>query len=144
MEAVRIGMSALDVEWTRVQVIAENIANMNSVITDPASGYMPMRLVSGPARNFSAVLSSAGSAYDAPPVGVRVTGLEPMANGLRQVHEPNHPLADHAGMVTYPKIDYASEMTLLLKSSRVYEANLASVSIAQQMYSRALDMGRQS
>lgn len=144
MEAVRISMSALDVEWMRVQVIAENIANMNSVVTDPAAGYSPMRLVSGPAGDFRSALSAAGSSQHAPASGVRVTGLEPVANGLRQVYEPNHPLADHEGMVTYPKVDYAAEMTLLLKASRVYEANLASVSIAQQMYSRALDMGRQS
>lgn len=144
MEAMRIGLSALDVEWTRVQVIAENIANMNSVIADPSSGYSPMRLVSGPARDFGTVLSTAGRGEVPQPTGVRVMGLQPMANGLRQVYEPDHPMADHEGMVTYPRVDYAQEMTQLLKASRVYEANLASVSIAQQMYSRALEMGRQA
>jgi len=33
-------------------------------------------------------------------------------------------------------------MTLLIQTSRIYEANLTAMSIAQQMYMRALDVGR--
>jgi len=35
-------------------------------------------------------------------------------------------------------------MTLMIKTSRAYEANLVAVSMAQQMYLHALDIGRQS
>ena len=35
-------------------------------------------------------------------------------------------------------------MTLLIKTSRAYEANLTAMSIAQQMYSRAAELGKQS
>ena len=142
MEAMKISLSGLDVEWTRMQVIAENIANLNSAVSDPATGFAPRRLVSGPALGYSAVL--ARSAQDQAPAGVRVLSIDPMSGGMRQVLEPDHPAANADGFVTYPKIDYAAEMTLLLKSSRAYEANLTSVSIAQQMYARALEMGRQS
>jgi flagellar basal-body rod protein FlgC len=141
MEAMKISLSGLDVEWTRMQVIAENIANLNSAVADPASSFVPRRLISGPQLGYSAVLARA--AGSPPPSGVQVVSIAPMADGLRQAFEPSHPAADAHGFVTYPKIDYASEMTLLLKSSRAYEANLTSVSIAQQMYARALEMGRQ-
>ncbi len=48
------------------------------------------------------------------------------------------------GIVTYPDIDQAEEMTLMIKTSRAYEANLTAMSIAQQMYTRAAELGRQS
>ncbi|WP_291198148.1 flagellar basal body rod C-terminal domain-containing protein [Hyphomonas sp.] len=142
MEAMKISLSGLDVEWTRMQVIAENIANLNSAVSDPGQGFAPRRLTSGPTIGYSAVLMGASGAQ--PPRGVQVMSIDPVADGLRQVFEPGHPAANTEGFVTYPKIDYAAEMTMLLKSSRVYEANLTSISIAQQMYARALEMGRRS
>ena len=39
-------------------------------------------------------------------------------------------------------IDQAGEMTLLIRASRAYEANLAALSIERQMYARALELGR--
>lgn len=41
-------------------------------------------------------------------------------------------------------VDHASEMTLMIRASRAYEANLAAVNMAREMYARALDIGRQS
>ncbi|MDP3458823.1 MAG: hypothetical protein Q8S09_06060, partial [Hyphomonas sp.] len=125
MEAMKISLSGLDVEWTRMQVIAENIANLNSAVSDPANGFAPRRLTSGPAIGYSAVLARGAEARA--PEGVRVMSIAPIADGLRQVLEPSHPAANAEGFVTYPRIDYAAEMTLLLKSSRAYEANLTSI-----------------
>ena len=48
------------------------------------------------------------------------------------------------GFVSYPDIDHAGQMTMLIKTSRTYEANLTAMNLAQQMYSRALELGRQS
>lgn len=142
MEAMKISLSGLNVEWTRMQVIAENIANLNSAVSDPENGFAPRRLTSGPAMDYASVLGLRSGIKA--PVGVQVTGIDPLSDGLRQVFEPEHPAANAEGFVTYPKIDYAAEMTLLLKSSRAYEANLTSINIAQQMYARALEMGRQT
>jgi flagellar basal-body rod protein FlgC len=33
-------------------------------------------------------------------------------------------------------------MTLMIRASRAYEANLSAVTIAQDMYARALELGR--
>ena len=57
MEALKISLSGLDVEWQRLQVIAENLANINSTRDAAGQTYRPRRLVSGPDVSFSALLS---------------------------------------------------------------------------------------
>ncbi|NWP10216.1 flagellar basal-body rod protein FlgC, partial [Escherichia coli] len=86
--------------------------------------FHPLRLLSGPQVDFAHLVQ----AGDKVPGGVEVLGLEPMAAGTRRVHEPGHPHADADGFVTYPDVDHASEMTLLIKTSRAYEANLTAMS----------------
>jgi len=138
MDAIEISRTGLDVEWQRLQVIAQNLANMNTSRAAGGGAYRPMRLITGPHRDFGTLV--AGGAER--PQGVEILGLQPIAGGSRRVHEPGHPDADAEGFVTYPDLDHAAEMTLLIKTSRVYEANLTALSIAQQMYSRAAELGR--
>lgn len=140
MEALKISMSGLDVEWQRLQVIAQNLANINSTRNEAGEVFRPKRLLSGPDVNFNQLMKQGDGFNKA--AGVRVMGVENIPNGVRVAFEPNHPHADANGMVSYPDVDHAAEMTLMIKSSRVYEANLTAISIAQQMYNRALDMGR--
>jgi flagellar basal-body rod protein FlgC len=142
MEALKISLSALDVEWQRLQVIAQNLANMNSTRNDAGGTFLPMSLVSGPDLTFSQILSLRGKPSE--PTGIKVVGLEPQAGGIRRAYDPSHPNADPNGFVSHVNVDHAREMTLMIKTSRVYEANLTAVTIAQQMYNRALEIGRQS
>lgn len=138
MNAIEISRTGLDVEWQRLQVIAQNLANMNTSRTAGGGPYRPMRLISGPHRDFGTLVAGGPDK----PAGVEILGLEPILGGTRRVSEPGHPDADADGFVTYPDLDHAAEMTLLIKTSRVYEANLTALSIAQQMYSRAAELGR--
>ncbi|MDF2385697.1 flagellar basal body rod protein FlgC [Nostoc ellipsosporum NOK] len=140
MDAIAISRTGLDVEWQRLQVIAQNLANINTSRTASGQPFHPLRLLSGPQVDFKHLVR----AGDKTPGGVEVLGVEPMATGTRRVYEPGHPHADADGFVTYPDVDHASEMTLLIKTSRAYEANLTAMSIAQQMYSRAAELGKQS
>lgn len=142
MKAAEISRSGLDVEWQRLQVIAQNMANANTSRTAAGTAYRPMRLVSGPSTSFSALM--AGAQPRSAALGVRVYGVEEVAGNVRRVHDASHPHADVSGFVTYPDIDRAGEMTLMIQTSRAYEANLVVLNLAHQMYSKALDLGRQS
>lgn len=138
MGAAQISRTGLDVEWQRLQVIAQNIANMNTSRAADGQPYRAMRLLSGPIGDFRTMVRN-----DTRAAGVAVLGLEPVANGVRRVLEPGHPHADAEGFVTYPDIDQAGEMALMIRTARSYEANLTAMGIAQQMYARALDLGKQ-
>ncbi|HZF44364.1 MAG TPA: flagellar basal body rod protein FlgC [Sphingomonadaceae bacterium] len=141
MRAVEISRSALNVEWQRLQVIAQNLANLNTTRTANGEPFRPMRLLSGPDIDFATMMARGGrAARDVG--GVRVMGMEASGGNLRRVHEPGHPHADAQGFVSYPDIDHAGEMTLMIKTSRAYEANLTTMNIARQMYARALDIGK--
>lgn len=142
MRAMAISRSGLDVEWQRLQVIAQNLANQSTSRTATGEPYRPMRLLSGPSGSFAATLGRQG--VPAEPGGVQVLGIEAVPGNLRRVHEPGHPHADAQGFVTYPALDHAREMTLMIQTSRAYEANLVAMNLAHQMYMRALDLGRQS
>lgn len=140
MNAFEISLSGLDVEWQRLQVISQNLANINSTRDAGGRPYQAVRLLSGPASNFAQALQRG---EEIKPEGVRTMGVETISGTPRREFEPSHPHADEDGFVTYPDIDRATEMTLMIKTSRAYEANLTAMSIAQQMYRSALEIGRQ-
>lgn len=136
-DPVAISRSALDVEWQRMQIIAQNLANENTSRVAGGGTYQPLRLLSGPQRPFSALLGAGGE-----PSGVRVLGVEIASAASRRVQDPGHPDADAAGYVDYPGVDHAAEMALLVKTARIYESNLTALSLAQQMNMRALEIGK--
>lgn len=142
MRAMEISRSGLDVEWQRLQVIAQNLANLNTTRTATGEPFRAMRLLTGPRGDFAQVLAGKAGAQQLH--GVQVMGMETAGSGFRRVHEPGHPHADAEGFVSYPDIDHAGEMTLMIKTSRTYEANLTAMNLAHQMYSRALELGRQA
>lgn len=145
MEAMEISRSGLDVEWQRLQVIAANIANMNTTRTAGGGAYVPQRLVSGPVEGFEQMVRPATTQSDpAQAKGVMVYDIAASNAGTRQVYDPEHPHADEAGYITLPAMSQAEEMSLLIKTQRSYEANLVALSAAQQMYNAALQIGRQS
>ena len=142
MQAIEISRSGLDVEWRRLQVIAENIANLNTTRTADGGSYLPRRLLSGPVEGFSQLL--AGRSQEARQLGVRVYDVAAITGAVRKVFDPSHPHADENGQVSVPAVSQAEEMALMIKATRSYEANLVALAAAQQMYSSALQVGRQS
>ena len=142
MNPMQISRTGLDVEWQRLQVIAQNLANLNTSQTVSGQPVRAMRLVSAAKTGFADLVAKKGAV--SAPSGVEVVGVEPIGGGIRRVYEPENPQADKAGFVSYPAIDHAGEMTLLIKTSRAYEANLTALNIAGQMFAQALQLGRQS
>jgi flagellar basal-body rod protein FlgC len=143
MDAMEISLSGLDVEWKRLEIIAQNLANVNTTRTGDGGAYLPLRLVSGPGETFQQVLSEE-KAQGQTLGGVTVYGIEPTDSAARRVYEPNHPHAEVDGFVSYPGVNHSEEMTLMIKTARAYEANLVAMAAAQQIYSSALQIGRQS
>lgn len=139
VDPIAISRSALDVEWQRMQVIAQNLANQSSSRVGGGSSYIPLTLVSGPRGDFNALISAGKPA--AMPQGIRILTIEPQPGGTRRVHSPGNPDADRDGFVTLPNVNIASEMALLVKTARVYESNLTALSLVQQMARRALEIG---
>jgi flagellar basal-body rod protein FlgC len=143
MNAAEISRTGLDVEWRRLEIISQNLANLGSAATTPEEAYKALRLQSGPAQSFSQALRE-GSATAAINVagGVQVYTTEPSGAGARMVHEPNNPIADANGFVAYPNISHAGEMALMVQTARSYEANLVALNSALKMYAKGAEIGK--
>ena len=140
MQAMEISRTGLDVEWRRMEVIAQNIANANTSLTALGQPYRAMRLITGPRTSFADRLSQAPQQQTLG--GVAVYGLEPVNAAPRRAYEPENPQADADGFVSYPGVDHAAEMALLVKTSRAYEANIVAMNAARQMYVKAMEIGK--
>ncbi|HEX8232317.1 MAG TPA: flagellar basal body rod protein FlgC [Caulobacteraceae bacterium] len=140
MQAMEISRTGLDVEWRRLEVIAQNLANVSTVRDAYGQTYRALRLITGPRADFAAHL--AGREQSAALAGVTVFGVEPAGGAPRRVHEPQNPQADADGYVTYAAVDQAAEMALMVKTARAYEANIAAMGAARQMYTKALELGK--
>ena len=120
MQAMEISKTGLDVEWRRLEVIAENLANTGTARTAGGAPYTAMSLISGPKAAFASHLDGAAASSLR---GVEVYGLAPMNVPARRVHEPGNPQADSDGFVTYPGFDQAAEsaapMTITAASTNI-------------------------
>lgn len=139
MQAMEIARTGMDVEWRRLDVIADNIANANTVRTASGAPYRALRLLSGPKDGFERALASGDTTGLR---GVESYSLEAINLPPRRVYEPDNPQADPDGFVGYPAFSHAEQMTLLVKTARAYEANLVVMNAARQMYLRAMDLGK--
>jgi flagellar basal-body rod protein FlgC len=139
MNPMEISRTALDVEWRRLEVIAQNIANANTTLDATGAPYQALSLLSGPRGSFADLVNGKTQPNLQ---GVAVYSVEAQNIPPRRVYEPAHPQADLEGYVNYPGFDHATEMALMVKTARAYEANVVALNTARQMYSKALEIGR--
>jgi flagellar basal-body rod protein FlgC len=135
-----ISAAGMELERTRVEVTALNLANANTVQSAGGQTYQPMRVVAR-----SSVIGSPDSFENLMDQGLMAAG--PTANVVptlaqpRLVYEPDHPDANDKGFVTYPGVDTATEMVTLMGATRAYEANVVAMNAARSMALKALDIG---
>ena len=135
-----ISGSGMNVEKTRLDVTALNIANVHSTRARDGSGFEPLQVISA-ARRAQAFQAAFGSAATQLPSGAEVLEVRATRAPPRFVHEPNHPDADERGFVAYPGINPVTEMVTLISALRAYEANVAAMNAAKTMALKALELG---
>ena len=67
MNAQEISRTGLDVEWRRLEIIAQNLANAGTTLDADGNGYRPLQLLSGPARSFADLARATFRALDREP-----------------------------------------------------------------------------
>lgn len=140
-QVFEISSSGMQVQKTRLEVAAHNLANVNTVSHTDGRPYQPMRVVSraGAPR---APQQSFGQVMDGSQVGgAKATLVPDLSTAPRVVHEPGHPHADANGMVRYPGVNHLEQMMTITEALRAYEANVAALQAAKAMAARALDIG---
>lgn len=137
-DALSISASALSANRTRLNVIAENLANAET--TRGADGKPYRRRVVRLEADVPNFIQLLGGVADGAR-GVRVAGVTAVAD-TRRVHLPGHPDADANGYVDMPNVNPITEMTDLIMATRAYEANVTAIQAAKSMAQKALELGR--
>src|SRR3546814_7483938 len=112
--------NGISVFRTWMDAIGDNLANLNTVRSTDEAAFQARYVVAEAVDYGSAGVSGVGT-------GSRVAGIEYGSAEGRLVHQPDHPLADEAGMVRMPDIDMATQMTQLIQAQRGSQANIAVV-----------------
>lgn len=126
---VAIANSALTAQAQRLTLIAQNLANADSVQSPDGGPYQRRIAVFAPAP------AAAGGAE-----GVRLAAVERDPTPPRAVYDPSNPYADAAGIVREPAVNPVLEMVDMMQATRSYQANLAVVETARSAALRTLDL----
>jgi len=128
--------SALEVERTRLDVIAGNLANAQN--TSDASGHVYRRkMVVFESKLNDAMGTGANSGGQ-----VQVARIIDDPSPLPKVYLPGHPNADAKGMVQMPNVNPLDEMVDMMTASRSYQANLQVISTGRGMFEESLKIAQ--
>lgn len=134
ISAVDVSASALNAQRTRLDIVAQNIANAHTTRGPDGQAYQRQVV------NFETEMLKRD--HGSPLSAIKISGITRDPTPGQQVNDPQHPDADADGMVTMPNVNLAYEMVDLITASRAYEANLSVVRNAKQMAMKALQIGR--
>jgi len=132
-EIAQIAGSAMAAQTVRLNTVASNLANADSVAGSEAETYRARKPV------FATVMDD--NIENAATGQVQVLDVVQSAEPLRKVYEPGNPLANADGMVFYPNVNQVAEMTDMMSASRAFETNVEVLGRIRGMQASLLKLG---
>ncbi|MBD3182261.1 flagellar basal body rod protein FlgC [Candidatus Poribacteria bacterium] len=144
LNALDISSSGLIVQRFRMNLCAENLANIETTRTANGEPYRRKQIVisdGGDQISFQDVMMGMQNSM---PVfdGAKVIDVVYDQTNFRSIHKPGHPDADKNGYVLMPNVNPIVEMADMLSATRAYEANITAFSSAKSMVAKALELGK--
>ncbi len=130
--AQRIAVAGMKAQGMRLRVLAENMANADTLPSTPGEAPYRRKVVT-----FRNVLDRE--------LGVRTVRVDKVRSdpsGFVRRFEPQHPAADADGYVLAPNVNPMIELADMREALRSYEAGLNVIRAAKDMLKRASDMLR--
>ena len=125
-----ISSSAMHAQSARLNAVASNLANAESVTSSNGQPYRAKQVV------FEAAKVSGGAQ------GVKVAAVLEDQSPAKMVFQPGHPLADASGYVAMPNVNVVEEMADMISASRNFQTNVEMMNTAKQMMQRVLTLGQ--
>lgn len=132
INAIKISASGMKAQGTRLRVVAENVANADSMGNKP--GDDPYR------RKTITFQDQLDRTLNADLVSVKKIGRD--MSDFDTAYEPYHPLADENGYVKKPNVNALIELTDMKEAQRGYEANLSVIDSSKAMIQRTIELLR--
>jgi flagellar basal-body rod protein FlgC len=127
--------SAVSAQAQRLNVVASNLANADTVAGPDGQAYKARQVVFQ-----TALLEGQGQAPGS--AGVTVSTITEDQTPGRRVHDPKHPQADAEGYVTYSNVNAVEEMVNMISASRSYQNNVEVMNTAKSLLMKTLQMGQ--
>ena len=143
-DSIEVSASGLSAERLAMDVIANNLANVNTTRT-PEGGAFKRQLVifaqkqeqsDNASMNPLDTEDDPGKSRD----GVAAVGIMSDPGPDRMVYDPTHPDADANGYVHMPNIDVVKEMVDMIAASRAYQANVTAIQESRNMGNAAMNL----
>lgn len=129
-----IAGSAMTAQSMRLNVVASNMANADSVTGPDGKPYRAKQVV------FQA--QPLNAAMPKGVAGVGVTKVAEDQSPMKMVYDPKNPYADGQGYVQMPNVNVVEEMANMISASRSYQANVEMMNTAKMMIQKALTLGQ--
>ena len=129
-KSIDVSASALRAQSLRMRVIAENLANSNSLAKTPGGTPYQRKIAT-----FEAEVDRATGAQ-----GVKVRTIEKDKSEFPRIYQPGNPAADAAGYVRQPNVNSIVEAADMKSAQRSYEANLNAIEAAKALTMRTIDL----
>jgi flagellar basal-body rod protein FlgC len=131
MKVLSVSGSAVSAQSQRLNVVASNLANADTVAGPDGQAYKARQVV------FQTVaMGESGSA------GVQVSNVVESDAPGRKVHDPKHPAADAQGYVNYANVNAVEEMVNMISASRSYQNNVEVMNTAKSLLLKTLQLGQ--
>ena len=127
-----ISSTAIAAQSQRLNVVASNLANADSVAGPDGKAYKARQVVFQ-ARQPERVDGTAG---------VRVSGIIEDDTPGKRSFDPKHPQADAEGYVTASNVNVVEEMVNMISASRSYQNNVEILNTTQQLLIKTLQLGQ--
>ena len=134
-----IAGSGISAQSVRLNTVASNLANADSVSGDPATVYKARHPV------FQAIqqqLQGAASLENKSEATVRVAGIVESQAAPQVRYDPGNPLANAQGNVYAPNVNVIEEMTDMISASRAYQDNVEVMNTSKDLMLATLKLGQ--
>lgn len=138
-----ISASGMTAERFRTDIIAQNIANVNTTRTEDGTPYRRkvVTFAEKRATPFQEMFEEQYRKFRG--TGVKVTSVkDDTTSDFIMEYDPSHPDADENGYVSYPNVNIVTEMTNLIDASRGYEANATAFEASKAIAQAGIQIGK--
>jgi len=136
LNVYNIAGSALSAQSMRLNAVASNLANADSVAGPDGQPYRARQVV------FAAQPVQGGAMLEGAALGVRVTGVVEDLAPPRIIFDPKNPAANEQGYVTMPNVNVVEEMVNMISASRAYQSNVEVMNTAKTLMQKTLALGQ--
>lgn len=128
-----ISATAMHAQTVRLNTIASNMANVNSVSSNSDETYRSKQPV------FKTIMDNETGR---PMGGVMIDQIVESQEPLKMEYNPAHPMANAEGYIFKPNVNIVEEMANMLDASRSYETNIEVMNTSKQLLLRTIQLGK--